>query len=155
VSGDDEALLFREADGGKGAAGALALVGGDGRPHGGLAKLACAQDELTDLGAEVGVEGDADGDVVGVVADAALRDGTPAILFEEEGVGGDLDGVRWPGLGLAGRASTGAAALPVEGAAGVDEVVGEADLLDFFEVVEPFAVGQAVERHDADEGVCG
>jgi hypothetical protein len=38
----------------------------------------------------------------------------------------------------------------VQGAAGVDAFVGDADFLDLFEVEEARTVGEGVERHDAD-----
>jgi hypothetical protein len=43
----------------------------------------------------------------------------------------------------------------VELAAGVDGGVGDADLLYFFEIEKPGAVGQGVQRHDADGGLMG
>jgi hypothetical protein len=192
----DEPLFFWQTDGSEGAAGTLAVVGGDGRSLGALSQYAGAEDELPYLRASLEVDGHADGDVVGVVADATLGDGTPAILFEQQAVGGDLGGVTGPGLRLVVRAATGAptfvfvgnelslagangvhlaveaeasagerqvtqlgaarvgaADVFVEGAAGVDEIVGDADLFDLFEVVEALAVGEAMERHDTDERI--
>ena len=92
--------LFGQADGGEGTAGAEPFVVGDGRPFDGLAEAASLGDGGVEIGAGRVVDGDADGDVGGVIADAAFGNGLSEGFFEEEGVGDDLQAIGGPGVGL-------------------------------------------------------
>ena len=94
------ANFFRQADGGEGASGAEAFVVGDGRPFDGLPEATCLGDSGVEIGAGRVVDGDADGDVGDVIADAAFGNGLTEGFFEEEGVGDDLEAVGGPGVGL-------------------------------------------------------
>jgi hypothetical protein len=128
------------------------------------------------------LEGDADRNVVGVVADAAFVDGLAGCRLDQGGVGDDLEPVGGPGLGLAVdlvraaafvlvgdpgavtasdgvdsadetkgvvlQVELGTLAVVIGGgergvqfASGEDTVVGDANLLDLFEVEESSAVG--------------
>ena len=93
------ANLLGQTDGGERASGAEAFVVGDGRPFDGLAEAAGLGDGGEQIGAGGVVDGDADGDVGGVIADAAFGDGLSEGVFEEEGVGDDLEAVGGPGVG--------------------------------------------------------
>jgi hypothetical protein len=94
------ANLFRQTDGGEGAAGAEPFVVGDGRPFGGLAEAAGLGDGGLKIGAGRIVDGDADGDVGGVITDTAFGNGLCEGFFEENGVGDDLEAIGGPGVGL-------------------------------------------------------
>ncbi len=92
--------LLRQADRGERAAGAEPFVVGDGRPFDGLAEAARLGDGGVEIGAGRVVDGDADGDVGGVIADAAFGDGLAEGFFEQDGIGDDLQAIGGPGFGL-------------------------------------------------------
>ena len=75
------------------------FVVGDRRPFDRLAEPAGLGDGLAAGRRGPVVDRDADGDVGGVVADAALGDGLAEGLFEQDGVGDDLEPVGRPGVG--------------------------------------------------------
>ena len=95
--------LLGQADRGQRAADTEALVVGDGRPLDRVAEASGLFEGVAQVLPGGVVEGDADGDVGGVVADAALGDGLAEGFFEQDGVGDDLEAVGGPGGGRAAR----------------------------------------------------
>ena len=122
------ANLFRQADGGEGAAGAEPFVFGDGRPFDGLAEAARLGDGGVEIGAGRVVDGYADGYVGGVIADAAFGNGLSEGFFEEEGVGDDLQAIGGPGVGLLAIGASRLTALVFVGEIGA---VASAKAIDF------------------------
>jgi hypothetical protein len=100
--------LFRQTDGRQRATGAEAVVVGDGRPFDGLAEATRLVDGGVEFGAGGFVDGDANGDVGGVIPNAAFGDGLSEGIFEEEGVGNELQAIGGPGVG---RLAVGASRL--------------------------------------------
>ncbi len=109
------AHLLRQADGGQRAAGAEAFVVGDRRPVGRFAQAAGLGDGAAQVVAGGVIDRDADGDVGGVVADAALADRLGEGLLQQDGVGDDLEAVRGPGFGRGGVVGAGPAAFVLVG----------------------------------------
>src|SRR6185437_14613282 len=77
------ANLFRQANGSERAAGAEAFVVGDGRPFDGLPEAACLGNGRLEIGAGRVVNGNANGDIGGVITDAPFGNGLSEGFFEE------------------------------------------------------------------------
>ena len=99
------ANFFGQADGSEGAVGAEPFVVGDGRPVHRIAKPAGEGDGVAKIGAGLLVDGDANRDVGGVVADASFGDWLSKRFFEQDGIGNELEAIGGPGSGgpLSGR----------------------------------------------------
>ena len=80
-----------------------------------------------EIGAGRVVDGDADGDVGGVIADAAFGNGLSEGFFEEDGVGDELQAIGGPGVG---RLAVGAARLAAFVFVGQIGAVAAAEAID-------------------------
>src|SRR6185437_7329356 len=61
---------------------------------------ACLGNGRLEIGAGRVINGNANGDIGGVITDAPFGNGLSEGFFEEQGVGDDLQAIRGPGVGL-------------------------------------------------------
>jgi hypothetical protein len=120
--------LFGQTNGGEGTAGAEAVVFGDGRPFDRFTEPAGVGESLQEVGAGGVVDGDADGDIGGMVADTAFGNGLTKGFFEENGIGDDLEPIGGPGGGGVVVAASGLAAFVFIGEIGAVAATEAIDL---------------------------
>ena len=107
--------LLGQADRGERASDAEPLVLGDRRAvRSDWRSRRAVATALSQVGAGLRVDRDADGDVVSVVADSALGNGPAGRRLDQGGIGDDLEPIRRPGHGVLAL-STGLAALVLVG----------------------------------------